>query len=217
MTAAMAVSGALIGAAAPAHADQWRDRQWHLDFLKAEQVHEITKGEGVTVAVVDSGVDGNHPDLKGNVLKGMDFSGGGGNGWRDRDGHGTAMASLIAGNGHGSGNRDGTMGLAPEAKILPFRVGGGDPDNEDPLFDALDRAAYSEAKVINFSAQGGGTITAVETALAQGVVFVAAAGNTAQDIDEVQQPASYPGVIAVSGVDRDGNFTSESVKGPEVV
>ncbi|MGH3737240.1 MAG: S8 family serine peptidase [Micromonosporaceae bacterium] len=210
---------AVLVSASPAHADVWRDRQWHLDFLKVAEIHKITKGRGAIVAVVDTGVDGNHPDLKGNVLKGIDILAPGANGWNDPVGHGTAMASLIAGHGHGQGGMDGVLGVAPEAKVLPIRlIKGGEPtiSHDRSGIAALDRAAYSDASVINLSALVGGTISEVETALAQGKVVVAAAGNSVDESDVIQ-PANYPGVVAVSGLDRDGNFTNASVEGPEVV
>src|SRR2546430_290346 len=105
-------------AAPPAAADSIRDRQWHLKYLNIDAAHAVSQGDGVVVAVVDSGVNGNHPDLAGNVLNGVDVSGTGApNGLEDRDGHGTAMAGLIAGHGHGNG--DGVLGIAPHAKIFP--------------------------------------------------------------------------------------------------
>ncbi|MGH3739310.1 MAG: S8 family serine peptidase [Micromonosporaceae bacterium] len=210
---------AVLASVSPAHADVWRDRQWHLDFLKVAEVHKISKGRGAIVAVVDTGVDGNHADLKGNVLKGIDIVVPGADGWTDTDGHGTAMASLIAGHGHGPGGADGILGLAPDAKILPFRSAKDreyTKDREGHSNDALDRAAYSDATVINFSGLASGTSAAVEIAQAQDKVVVAAAGNSAEN-SEVAQPGSYPGVVAVSGLDRDGNFTDASVEGPEVV
>src|SRR6266508_4890869 len=119
---ATALAGLLFTAGPSAYADSIRDRQWYLTYLKADQLHKITQGAGVTVAVIDSGVDGHHPDLAGNVLQGKDFIKPG-TGWTDTDGHGTAIASLIAGHGHGPGHHDGILGLAPAAKILPVRTG----------------------------------------------------------------------------------------------
>ena len=109
-------------AAPPAAADSIRDREWHLNYLNVTAAQVQSQGDGVVVAVVDTGVNGNHPDLAGNVLPGVDVSGAGApNGQQDTDGHGTAMASLIAGHGHGTGNGDGVLGIAPQAKIFPVR------------------------------------------------------------------------------------------------
>ncbi len=90
--------------------------QWHLDFLRAAEAHAISQGEGVTVAVIDTGVDASHPDLAGSVVPGFNPDGvGAPDGRSDTNGHGTAMAGLIA--GHGT-----CRGIAPKAKIMPIRA-----------------------------------------------------------------------------------------------
>src|SRR5262245_55779127 len=98
-------------APAPANAGgSIRDTQWHLQYLKIAEAHRITECAGITVAVIDTGVDATHPDLKGSVLPGRDFATGKGDGRRDVRGHGTGMAGLIAAHGH-------VLGIAPEAKV----------------------------------------------------------------------------------------------------
>ncbi|MGH3734246.1 MAG: S8 family serine peptidase [Micromonosporaceae bacterium] len=199
MPTVIAVLGAvLVGPTAPAWADEWRDRQWHLDFLKVDELHDITKGDGVTVTLIDTGVDATHPDLRGNVLS---------PGVRDTAGHGTGMASLIAGHGHGQGGRDGALGIAPKAKILPIDAG---------KIDEITPEKLKAGSVINLSISEGMQFL-VDDALRADMVLVAAAGNTTQGDTKVVAPGKYPGVIAVSGLDRDGNFAKESVQGPEVV
>src|SRR5262245_20656727 len=91
-------AGLLLGlvVAVPAQADGVRNQQWYLSSMDLPAVHAITKGTGVIVAVVDSGVDASHPDLTGNVQPGTETAG-----TRDLDGRGTALASLVAGHGHG--------------------------------------------------------------------------------------------------------------------
>src|ERR1044072_1978501 len=116
------LTGALLFAAAPlSAADQVRDDQWALKALNAESVWKFSKGQGVTVAVIDDGVNASHVDLQGNVLEGKDFMDGGSATPDSGDDHGTAMASIIAGHGHGT--NDGVIGLAPEAKNLPIQIG----------------------------------------------------------------------------------------------
>ncbi|HEY3117811.1 MAG TPA: S8 family serine peptidase [Chloroflexota bacterium] len=205
VTVVLSIASGLVGAS-PAHADDWRDREWQLDFLRAEEVNNISEGDGVAVAVVDTGVNGNHPDLTGSVLKGTDFAGG--DGWRDTEGHGTAMASLIAGHGHGTHGQDGIRGLAPKAKILPIS---GDSRH------GLESKLLRQAKVLNLSLGRGGLELAINDAFKADLVVIAAAGNTDQGDSGVQAPANHPGVIAVSGVDESGDFTNKSVQGPEVV
>ncbi len=207
----------------PAYADEVRDAQWHLDFLRIDETHQITRGEGVTVAVIDSGVDGNHPDLAGAVLEGRNFVDGQARdrAWEDLDGHGTAMASLIAGRGHGTNQADGVLGVAPAASILPVRffdTGIQEEGNSRGLANGIEWAVDQGADVINLSVAMFSTreiLEAVEYALEQDVVIVVAAGNTARGNFDVNFGA--PGVVVVSGVDRQGFFSPQSVSGPEVV
>lgn len=105
-----AVGLLLAGTAASAHADSMRSKQWHLDAMKAEEMWKASTGEGVTVAVIDSGVDDSNPDLRGRVLKGKDLAADTpGDEHTDTDGHGTGMAGLIA----GTGERGRRRGLRP--------------------------------------------------------------------------------------------------------
>lgn len=205
--------------ATPAVADGIRDQQWYLSFLNAEEVHKVARGDDFIVAVVDTGVDGNHPDLKGNVLPGMDLTvDSGGNGWNDTDGHGTGMASLIAGHGHGANGSDGILGLAPGVKVLPIKTGNDNTPGKSPS-TGIRMAASRGAKVINVSLGGGNDPImkdAVEYALSRGAIVVAAAGNTTQGARRVESPARLPGVLAVSGTDESGIFHSDSVNGPEL-
>src|SRR4051794_36037425 len=101
----------------PAMADEYRDRQWHLRSLNVAAANKISSGEGVVVAVVDSGVFP-HMDLRRNLLSGASaVKNGEKDGKSDSLGHGTDMASLIA--AHGRGDDLGVVGIAPAAKILP--------------------------------------------------------------------------------------------------
>lgn len=219
---ATALTGALILAAAPAaSADQTRRDQWALETLQAESAFKISKGKGVTVAVIDTGVNAEHVDLRNNVLKGKDFLDGDddaspGNSEED-PAHGTEMAAIIAGHGHGSGAADGVMGLAPEAKILPIRD---DTERDFSFADEIRYATDRGASIINIS----GYVTqddpadreAVSYALERDVLIVAGAGNQNKD-PEIQYPAKYPGVVAVGGVAQDGTFWEGANYGPEVL
>lgn len=216
LLALMIAVGVTLAPAGPARADWVRDQQWHLDFLDVSEAHKISKGRGVTVAVIDTGVDARHPDLAGAVLPGVDLVGDSGTGHTDLTGHGTAMAGLIAARGRGRGR--GALGIAPEAKILPVR--------DQPFSYAVSQmvegiywAIENDADVICIAA-GGNHSTALEAAIAAAlqadIVVVAAAGNRPTST-RVGWPAAYPGVIAAAGVDRDGNHAEVSVTGPEVV
>ncbi|MFJ5031841.1 S8 family serine peptidase, partial [Streptomyces sp. NPDC088560] len=215
--AAAAVSLLLAGAlavlpAGAAHADGIRAQQWGLDALHLDEAWQTTRGKGVTVAVLDTGVEADHPDLVGNVLPGQDMIGfGARQGDRTWARHGTAMAGIIAGHGHGPGDSAGVMGVAPEAKILPVRVilEDGDPARTkarttrgNALADGIRWAADHGADVINLSLGDDSNSAhpepsedeAVQYALKKGVVVVASAGNGGEKGDHISYPAAYPGV-----------------------
>ncbi|MFR9798965.1 type VII secretion-associated serine protease mycosin [Streptomyces sp. MS06] len=225
----LAASTALLPAA-PAQADGIRAKQWALDALHVPQAWRTTKGEGVTVAVLDTGVEADHPDLAGNVLTGTDLVGfGAERGDRTWARHGTAMAGIIAGHGHGPGHADGIMGVAPEARILPVRVilEDGDPARAKArktrgtaLAEGIRWAADHGADVINLSLGDDSSSAhpepaedeAVQYALGKGAVVVASAGNGGEKGDHISYPAAYPGVIAATAVDRYGTRASFSTR-----
>lgn len=227
LAAAVALS---LVSASPAQADGIRARQWALDALHTDEAWRTTKGKGITVAVLDTGVDDSHPDLTGQVLPTKDLIGfGAERGDRAWARHGTAMAGIIAGHGHGGDRGDGVLGIAPEAKILPIRVilEGTDPARTKArntrgtaLAQGIRWAADHGADVINLSLgddsesahPDAGEDAAVQYALAKGAVVVASAGNGGEKGDHISYPAAYPGVIAVAAVDRYGTHASFSTR-----
>ncbi|WP_406326097.1 type VII secretion-associated serine protease mycosin [Streptomyces sp. NBC_01617] len=225
------VLGLLLAAVAatPAHADSTRSHQWYLDAMKAEGIWESSTGEGVTVAVIDSGVDPSSPDLKGQVLKGKDLSPASpGDEQTDYEGHGTGMAGLIAGTGEADGG-NGAFGLAPGTKILPIRmpddagkVNGatGDAHFNESLPIAIRYAADHGAKVINISLAnevGSQQIEdSVTYALRKGSLIFAGVGNDGDKGNALMYPAGTPGVVGVGAINRDLRKAGFSQYGPQV-
>ncbi|MFH8366421.1 type VII secretion-associated serine protease mycosin [Streptomyces sp. NPDC018031] len=224
--AASGIAGLLLigSAATPAHAESIRSRQWYLTVMKAEQMWETSTGEGITVAVIDSGVDADIADLQGQVLPGRDDAPERpGDEHTDYDGHGTTMALLIAGTGRANGGQ-GTFGLAPGAKILPIRL----PWVEDAnlrskefnanLSKGIRHAADAGAQVINIASgsfKGSDQLTAaVKYALDKGSLIFASTGN--DGTSDVGFPVSTPGVVGVAAIGRNLHRTSESNFGPYV-
>ena len=234
--AALGSAGLAIGTA-PASAaplDQVRSAQaWVLNMLDAQGAWTVTQGSGVTVAVIDSGVNPAVSDLTGSVITGPDYTGVGtppsDQHWGQ---HGTWMASLIAGHGHDGSS--GILGMAPKAKVLSIRVitDPGDPGYrryqhepasrvQQSLARAIRYAVRHDAGVISMSVGYGGPSRPVRSALQyaydHNVVVVASAGNSGRS--SVPQapysfPADYPGVISVAAVSQDGaaaRFSSDNL------
>ncbi|MEV8545099.1 type VII secretion-associated serine protease mycosin [Streptomyces sp. NPDC051572] len=225
-----AVAGVLLASVAvtPAHADTIRSQQWYLDAMQAQQMWKTSTGKGVTVALIDSGVQADIPDLQGQIVAGKDFSKRAGDERTDYDGHGTGMAVIIAGTG-GRGATNGSYGLAPGAKIMPIRVpdfvernrtDGNQDDFATSTAKAIRFAADSDAKVINISlgstAHSQQLTDSVDYALSKGKLIFAAVGNTGDALNEVEYPAAIPGVVGVGAIDRNIKATKESQHGPQV-
>jgi membrane-anchored mycosin MYCP len=207
--------------AAPSKYEWWFGK-WQVQ----QQVWPLTEGAGVTVGVLDSGVQASVPDLRGVVLPGGDMTGAGTNGETDLGsgaGHGTGIAALIAGQGYGPG----IVGLAPESRILPVTTNTGTVSsvNTPELAAAGIRFAVEHgAQVINMSigyatasarACDPGLQDAVAFALEHNVVLVASAGDT-NKFSGPAEPASCAGVLAVSGVEPGGSLWRDSTREPYV-
>ncbi|WP_052684796.1 S8 family serine peptidase [Lentzea aerocolonigenes] len=169
--------------------------------LGLEHAWQLSKGNGVVVGVVDTGVDDGRPALAGAVLPGAEFPELG-TGTHDQLGHGTDVAELV-------------VGVAPEAKILPVKLSGNSVEANAAIRWAVDHGA----RVLNLSLGSSATGTfddGLRYAADHDVVVVAAAGNADRDRG-VTAPANGPGVLAVSAVGHDGVFRPDvSVAGAEV-
>ena len=144
--------------AQPAAADEIRGREYWLSDYNIQRAWQTTRGAGVTIAVIDTGIDGAHQDLTGTVIGGTDVSGVGSSDGQtpvgDDSSHGTLVASLLAGHGHGPGNSAGVIGVAPDAKLLAVSVGFGGTgtrSSDDQIADAVRWATDNGADVINMS------------------------------------------------------------------
>lgn len=215
----------------PQHHQVIRDVPWHVRRYGLDRVWPLTTGAGMSVAVVDSGVDAAHPQLRGRVAPGRDFLYGAKTADSDCVGHGTGVASLIAG---AVAADVGFAGLAPGARIVPVRV-----SEQLRLDDGQSRgrtvSAGDFAKAIRYAADSGATVMnlsvyfftddrgvrdAIAYARSKDIVIVAAVGNAhnAADgaTDPVPYPAAYDGVVGVGAVDEAGVRAPESQVGPFV-
>src|SRR3972149_275380 len=156
-------------------------------------------GTGIKIAVIDTGVDYNHPDLfgfgkDGKVIGGYDFVDND-NSPIDTNGHGTEVAGIIAADGQ-------LQGVAPKSKILAYRVSeNGESVSSDLIIKAIEQAILDEADVINISL--GVNLTnkkidnTVNKAVEQGIIVVAAAGNNGPDLGTIGSPGINPNTITV--------------------
>ncbi|BCJ27668.1 hypothetical protein Asera_17760 [Actinocatenispora sera] len=187
---------------------------WAVKRIAADRAWPISQGSGVTVAVLDSGVNAQHRQLAGRVEAGTDLVRGKGTADTDCAGHGSMVAGIIAGK---RVDGSGFYGVAPEATILPIRIAEdlGTFEHGSPRIAAAIRYAVDhDATVINMSLTTEDSPqlrSAVGYAHEHGVVMVAATGNQADD--KPRYPAAYPDVIAVGGIDSSGGHDSESVTG----
>jgi len=212
--------------AAPAMAatptsDPIRNAEYWLSEYGIRDAWSVTQGQGVTIAVIDTGVDPNVPDLRGAVLAGADFSGmGDARGWapvgaHDAE-HGTLVASMAA--GRGTGPDTGLIGAAPGAMILPLSIAleGSAVDSDTQIAEAVRYAVDHGADIINMSLTRN-TLEwptswddAFSYAAEHDVVVVAAAGNRGSGTTVVGAPATMPGVLTVAGVDRFGQASFDA-------
>ncbi|MER7398460.1 S8 family serine peptidase [Streptomyces sp. NPDC000151] len=208
----------LAGLAPAVTADDMRSRQWYLDDMQAKAMWQVSTGSGVKVAIIDSGVNAETASLRGQVLPGKDFAGASGDETDDYMGHGTTMAELIA----GSGKNGGLQGLAPGAKIIPFRVELSDMkakshNKVDRVDDAIRAAADSDAKIINMSF--GGNLTtideyeAIKYAANKGKLLMASNGNEGGGKNEKNYPAAYPDVAGIASIAESGEVSETSTHG----
>ncbi len=204
-----------VPATRQAAGDPLADDQWAYDQVGAADTWP-SDGHGVTVAVIDSGVDVDHPDLTGaDILPGIDMVDGTDDAWDDPNGHGTAVTGIIVAqpdNGHG------IIGAAPTVTILPIRTFDADGLAPPGLVAASIRAATAaDVDIINLSA-GSSTSTqatadAIAEATAADILVVVAAGNSG---GRVHWPAAHTSTVAVAATGPDGQRAEFSSHGPQL-
>ncbi|MET7618797.1 S8 family serine peptidase [Streptomyces sp. NPDC005408] len=213
-----AIAANISGTAPAAFAADVQSNQWYLDAMGAEQIWKTATGKGIKVAVIDTGVNSATLSLKGQVQKGLDLTNVAGEATDDYDGHGTTMAELIAGTGRGGGLR----GLAPEAKIVPYRIAEEKFEakrkvNDWDVKDAIRAAADSDAQIISMSFGSEYWIAqeeeAVKYAQSKGKLFFASVGNSAKKGNKPEYPASYAEVVGVAASGPDGKVADYSQHG----
>lgn len=198
---------------------QSQERNWGLDLCKIDNAWSITKGKGIKIAVLDTGIS-DHVDLKGAWDPALTFNFSSDDSWEDRrSSHGTHVAGII-----GARDNDmGVVGVAPECTIIPMKVlndsGGGSFDN---IVKAIEKAISPEvdADIITMSLGSPSppgspdkVHEVIKKAAQMGKIVLAAAGN---DKGPVNYPAKYDEVIAVAAVDENGNFAEFTSSGLEV-
>jgi len=189
---------------------------WGVERINADDAWVMASGSAVKVAILDSGIDIDHPDLDDNLAGCINFI----YSWRncnDDNGHGTHVAGIIA----AENNSFGVVGVAPQARIYALKVldrrGSGYLSD---IIEALDWAIANKMDVINMSLGTSTNVVsfqeAIERAAAAGIVQVAAAGNSGPAENTVNYPARYSEVIAVAATDLQNNVPSWSSRGPEI-
>lgn len=201
-------------------------KQWSLISRNVPGAWEMgATGEGVTIAIIDTGIDLNHPDLSANIVPGYNSITGsetaGGN--QDNNGHGTEVAGIAA----AERNSTGIVGVAYQAKIMPIKaLGSTGVGYDDAIADGIIWAADHGAKIINLSlgSENGATSSeilkqAVTYAYDKGCLLIAASGNydpESQANPGVSYPAADSRVLAITATDKTGKVTSYSATGSEV-
>lgn len=183
--------------------------------IKAPAAWDSSRGKGINVAVLDTGIDFNHPDLKPNFKGGISFVPG--EALLDGHGHGTHCSGTICAAINGAG----VVGVAPAASLYGVKVlSNSGSGNWSWLIAGIDWCIKNQMRVLSMSLGGGAAPAALEAmcnaAFNKGLLLVAAAGNSGPGMGTVGFPAKYQSVIAVSAIDSANAIAGFSSRGPEV-
>ncbi|MER8161622.1 S8 family serine peptidase [Streptomyces sp. NPDC094472] len=192
--------------------------------MGADKMWRTSTGKGITVAVLDTGVDDSLPELRGQVLEGRNFSHEPKGANVDTSGHGTDMAAVIA----GTGRSGGIQGLAPGAKVLPVKTSSGHlgiGDATPAYLKAMRYAVKQGARVINLSETITSSLTddarkrlqdGLDEINSSGAIIFAGVGNDGKSSNVAGYPSSLPGAVAVAAVNQSGTVSKFSTHGPQV-
>jgi subtilisin family serine protease len=210
--------GRTVGATeelATLNSDERERLNWGASLLNIHHIWAVTQGEGVKVAVLDTGIDTDHPDLAGAVIGAEDFTG---DGIEDVLGHGTHCAGIVGARLNGFG----FVGVAPKAELLIGKVlGNGGTGSHESIANGIYWAVESKAQIISMSLGGEGSsnelFKAIQYALFHGVHIICAAGNEgALGSNTIGYPGRFGGVITVGSHDHNGNPSGFTSRGGEI-
>lgn len=190
---------------------------WGVKLLGVPDVWKLAAGEGVKVAVLDTGITGNHPDLKDQIEQVRDFTGSP-YGAGDQNGHGTHCAGIVAAR---EGNDYGCVGVAPKARLMIGKVlGDNGSGSSQGVANGILWAVEQKADVISMSLGSpspDNTIRrALKRAVDEGVFVICAAGNSGPGPNTVDYPGKWPEAIAVGAMNAQKQISRFSSRGPEV-
>lgn len=188
---------------------------WEITKLDIDKQWIRSQGEGVTIAVIDTGCDLNHPDIKNNLIDGKNFVDPN-KSPQDDNGHGSHVCGTIAAENNGVG----MVGVAPRAKIMPIKALGAKGDGSlKNIIDAIVWAADNGADFITMSlgspSHSQHLLTVIDYANQKGCIVFAAAGNSGENSD-IMYPAKYENVISTGAIDENFNRTKFSCSGDDL-
>ncbi len=207
-----------VGLTPGAVAADAQSQQWYLSAMKTDEMWKVSTGEGVKVAVIDTGVNPHTPSLRGQIVADKGAARLTYKATEDYKGHGTTMAELIVGTGAGGGLK----GLAPGAQVVPYRIAmkglnKAEAAKAPELVDVIKAVADSDAKIISMSFGSDGDsedeLEAIKYAHAKGKLMFAATGNDAERNSRIGYPAAYPYVVGVAASDESGKVAKFSEHG----
>lgn len=201
-----------------------RERDWGLNQFGIPEAWKLSRGKGVRIAVLDTGVDAAHPDLEGQILATQDFTGSP-YGAHDVQSHGTHCAGVIA----ARENDKGMVGVCPDlgqegGGLIVGKVLGDDGSGRsswvaDGIHWSLSQGAQIISMSLGLAHPDAGILTAVDNAVREGALVIAAAGNDGgggSSLDRVHYPARHRNTIAVGAVGNDKLIADFSSRGPAV-